>query len=193
MKITLVELFVIATGVLMSACGANASSSVGEDVAVQAAPLSADSSVYFRCNATGWGVDDSTRLSNFAGANVLARTYNVTQSWMLLPGDSCILTETNQVNGWGTSQIYYTASTGSVVVPPGTASLVTQAGGNPTFTVDYSVLGQHRIIANFSVTPPTIQIQSAADACAGVCPGSLRCVLGTNGIPTCVEDPPTGP
>jgi hypothetical protein len=101
--------------------------------------------------------------------------------------------KTNQLDGWGSSQTFYTASSGSVTVPPGTASLAVQAGGNPTFTVDYSVLGSQRIIANFSVTPPTIQIQSAADACAGVCPGSLRCVLMSNGIPTCVEDSPTGP
>src|SRR4051812_33366627 len=147
MKISLIELCVLSTAVVMSACSADAGSASGEDVAVQSAPLSADSSVYFRCNATGWGVDDSTRLSNFAGANVLARTYNVTQAWMLSPGDSCILTETNQVNGWGSRQTYYSASTGTVVVPPGTASLVTQASATPTFTVDYSVLGQHRIIA----------------------------------------------
>lgn len=57
-----------------------------------------------------------------------------------------------------------------------------------------NMLGTHRVIVNFAATPPTIQIDSAASACAGVCPPSLRCALSSpSGIPTCFEPPPTGP
>jgi hypothetical protein len=158
----------------------------------QSAVLGVDEFLYFRSNATGWGVDDSTRLAPFGGG-AFARTYNVTQDWMVSGGDTAIVTRTNQLNGWGTSQTFYGAATQPVVVPA-TATVVPQApGGDAHFKVKYGVLGLHRVIVALSSTPPIIQIDSAASACAGVCPAGLTCSLMSNGIPTCSEPPPTGP
>jgi hypothetical protein len=39
--------------------------------------LGVDQFLYFRSNATGWGVNETTRLSPFGG-DAFARTYNVT-------------------------------------------------------------------------------------------------------------------
>ena len=158
----------------------------------QSAVLGVDEFLYFRSNATGWGVDDSTRLAPFGGG-AFARTYTVTQDWMISDADTAIVTKTNQLDGWGTSQTFYGASGGRMVVP-GTATLVQQApGGDAHFKVKYGVLGLHRVIVALSASPPFIQIDSAASACAGVCPAGLTCSLMSNGIPTCSEPPPTGP
>src|SRR5215472_779866 len=94
---------------------------------------SADSSptFYFRSNATGWGVDETTRLLPFAGS-VLGLAYNVTQPWMVSDADTAIVTETNQLDGWGTSQSFFGASTKKLVVPATASvsdSLVLQQNG----------------------------------------------------------------
>jgi hypothetical protein len=190
-------LLVLMTFTLASAgCVGDGETATSEDLAQQqGAVLGVDEFLYFRSNATGWGVDDATRLVPFAGiANVFSRLYNLADAWIVAGSDTAIVTRTNQLNGWGTSQTFYGPASKLVVVP-GTAPLVAQApGGDAHFAVDYAVLGQHRVIANFAASPPTIQIQSRADACAGVCPPSLTCVLSPPaGIPTCVEPPPTGP
>ena len=167
----------------------------GDDVVLQqSAVLGTDEFLYFRSNATDWGVDDATRMVPFAGPNVFSLVYSVTQSWMITGNDTAIVTRTNQRNGWGTSQIFYGASPKPVVVP-GTAPLIAQSpGGDAHFGVDYSVLGTHRVIVNFAATPPTIQIDSQASACSGVCPAGLTCsLILPSGIPTCSEPPPTGP
>ena len=165
-----------------------------ELVRQQGAVLGVDEYLYLRSNATGWGVDDATRLVPFAGANVFSRVYSVTQSWLVDGNDTAIVTRTNQLNGWGTTQTFYGA-TPRLVLVPGTAPLAAQApGGDAHFAVDYAGLGVHRVIVNFAATPPTVQIDSAASACAGVCPPRLTCsLLLPAGIPTCTEPPPTGP
>ncbi len=141
-----------------------------------------ESYFYFRSNATGWNADANTRLLPFAGAGVVARVFNVTQEWMVSGTDSASLTSTNQQDGWGTTQTSYTTADGGAVVVPSSEAL---AVGSASFSVDYSTLGQHRVIVNTNATPPTIQIDSKASACAGVCPGGLTCSLMANGIPTC--------
>lgn len=157
----------------------------------ESAVLGVDQFLYFRSNATGWGVDESTRLSSFGGG-AFARTYNVTQDWMISDADTAIVTETNQLDGWGTVQIFSGAPGGVVV--PGKATLTPEApGGDAHFKVKYGVLGLHRVIVAASATPPFIQIDSAASACAGVCPSGLVCTLQSNGIPTCSEPTPGGP
>ena len=158
----------------------------------ESAVLGVDEFLYFRSNATGWGVDESTRLSPFGGG-AFARTYNVTQDWMISDADTAIVTQTNQLDSWGTVQIFSGASSGRIVVP-GRDTLTPQApGGDAHFKVKYGVLGLHRVIVAASATPPFIQIDSAASACAGVCPSGLVCTLQPNGIPTCSEPPPAAP
>ena len=177
----------------------SASACLGEDgtagdglATKPSALLGVDQFLYFRSNATGWGVDETTRLSSFGG-DAFARTYNVTQDWMISDADTAIVTETNQLDGWGTSQTFFGAASKRIVAP-GLDTLVVQApGGDAHFKIKYGVLGVHRVIVAPSATPPFIQIDSEASACAGVCPAGLTCSLISNGIPTCSEPPPTGP
>jgi hypothetical protein len=159
------------------------------------AVLGVDEFVYFRSNATGWGVDPSTRLFPFAGIpNVFARLYNVTQPWMVSDVDTATVTRTNQLDGWGTQQTFYRAIGGPVTVPPGGRPIAVNTT-DPHFKIDYSVLGQHRVTTFFTnEVQQAILIESLATACAGVCPGGLICsLLPPAGIPTCSEPPPTGP
>src|SRR5262245_12847807 len=90
---------VLAATAASSACLADAGTN-DETELRQSAVIGVDEFLYFRSNATGWGVDDSTRLSPFGGG-AFARTYNVTQDWMITTGDNAIVTRTNQLNGWG--------------------------------------------------------------------------------------------
>jgi len=183
----------LAAAVLSSACVMETASTDEVVAEQQGAVLGVDEFLYFRSNATGWGVDETTRLFPFAGNNVLARIFNVTESWMLTNPDTAIVTRTNQLDGWGTAQTFYGA-TSKLVTVPGSGTLTPQApGGDAHFKVQYPVLGSQRVIVNFAATPPTIQIDTHASACAGVCPGGLSCVLLQNGIPTCVETNPGGP
>jgi hypothetical protein len=112
---------------------------------------------------------------------------------MISDADTAIVTVTNQLDGWGTSQQFYGASPSPLVVPATEPLTLQTNGGDEHFKVKYAVLGVHRVIVNFAQTPPTVEIQSQADACAGVCPGGLICSLLSNGIPTCSEPAPTGP
>lgn len=183
----------LAVAVGLSSVGCTAETGTTESLGRTNQALDANSVVYFRSNATGWGVDETTRLSTFAGTTTFARTFSVTQPWMITDADTAIVTVTNQVDGWGTSQQFFGASPSPLVVP-NTEPLTLQApGGDAHFKVKYAVMGVHRVIVNFAQTPPTVEIQSQADACAGVCPAGLVCSLLPQGIPTCSEPTPTGP
>jgi hypothetical protein len=187
------SLVVVAVGAAMSVAACGAEVATGDEVeARQSAVLGVDEFLYFRSNATGWGVDDSTRLSPFAGG-AFARTYNVTETWMISDADTAIVTETNQLNGWGTSQAFFGATSKRMVVPARDTLTAQAPGGDAHFKVKYGVLGLHRVIVSLTSSPPLIQIDSAASACVGVCPGDLVCTLQSNGIPTCSEPPRTGP
>jgi hypothetical protein len=179
MKNLLASTLVLLIAGLHTACSVE--SALDEEVSETQEALG-ETYFYFRSNATGWGADSATRLLPFAGAGVVARVFDVTQPWLVSGNDSASLLSTDQLDGWGTGQTYYTtADAGPVVVP----SSETLAIGSANFGVDYSTLGQHRVIVNTNASPPTVQIDSKASACAGVCPGGLTCSLMANGIPTC--------
>lgn len=183
---------------LASGCFVEAGGEAGDDQGItekQGAVLGVDEFVYFRSNATGWGVDDSTRLFPFVGAqNIFSRIYNVTEPWMVSDVDTATVTRTNQLNGWGTSQIFYRA-TGPTPVTPPIGRPIAVTSGDPHFKIDYSSLGVHRVLVFLTnEVQQAIQIQSQADVCAGVCPSGLVCsLLPPAGIPTCNEPPRTGP
>src|SRR5215471_6424620 len=156
----------------------------------ESAVVGVDTFLYFRSNATGWGVDESTRLFTFVGPNVFARTYSGIQPWMISDADTAILTETNQLDGWGTSQTFSGAASKRITVPGTDALAAQQPGGDAHFRVKYRDVGVHRALVNLGVSPATVSIESAADVCATVfCPSRLHCELMTNGQPTCVLDP----
>jgi hypothetical protein len=74
--------------------------------------LNSDEFLYLRCNATGWGVDASTRLQSTAEPDVVTLTYDVEYPYQL--DDSCIFTWTNQLDGWGTLHQAYSKPSPSV-------------------------------------------------------------------------------
>jgi hypothetical protein len=115
-----------------------------------------DTFLYFRSNASGWGADDFSRLRPTLQPNIFLNTFPVTQSWMVASGDNAQFTETNQLNGWGTSQTFSGSSVSPVVVP-GSASFSGSAG----FLVRYPALGTFQVSVDVSATPKTFSIHAA--------------------------------
>jgi hypothetical protein len=116
----------------------------------QSALLNQNEFVYLRCNATGFGVDNTTRLQPTSDPNVGTLTFNVTQTWMLTTGsgDQCIFTLTNQLNGWGSNPSSFTDShPATALVPPADDSVVS---GSPTFLVKYPALGTYTARVNWA-------------------------------------------
>jgi len=162
----------------------------------QGAVIGVDQFAYFRSNATGWGVDESTRLFPFPAPGLFSRLYNVTEPWMVTDVDTATVTVTNQLDGWGTSQTFYRASAGVLQVPPGGSPIAaTPSSVDPHFKIHYSALGLYRVTTFFTnPVQQAILIESQATACSGICPSGLTCsLLPPAGIPTCSEPPPTGP
>jgi hypothetical protein len=132
----------------------------------------ANSFLYFRSNATGWGVDNATRLSQTSSPNVFGRLYSVTESWMITDRDTAIVTETNAFNAWGTSQKFYGASDKLLLVPGQDPLTLQPPGGDAHFKVKYATLGQHRVLVDINpalLSPPQspiITIQACGSAVA---------------------------
>ncbi len=88
----------------LSACAV----STEDEMAVSSkrqAQLGQDTFIYLRCNATGWGVDESTLLAPTEDPDIFTLTFTVDEPWLTEHGgDQCTLTETNEENGWGTWQ-----------------------------------------------------------------------------------------
>jgi hypothetical protein len=56
---------------------------------------------YLRCNSTSWNLDDRSRFS-VADAYGSKLLFRVTEDWMVSGGDTCVITWSNALNGWGT-------------------------------------------------------------------------------------------
>lgn len=118
---------------------------LGESRSAQGSPFF----LYLRCNATGWGVDDQTRMTE-TSLGLFELTYEVTEPWMVSNADTCILTQTDQLNGWGTMQAFFgPARIDRIVVPGGDLLNVQLPGGDAHFEVQYPELGSFHAIANF--------------------------------------------
>ncbi len=112
-------------------------------VATQPAPLY----YYLRCNATNWNVESSNRM--VADGDVVELSYNVNQSWMVSDGDQCIVTRTNQLDGWGTTQVALGPSkTTRLVVPSGNTAATTVVSAGQYFSVRYPALGRYEARLN---------------------------------------------
>jgi hypothetical protein len=105
-----------------------------------------DSYLYLRCNATGWGVDDATRLQPTSDPYLFQLEFDVTQAWMVSGGDQCVFTETPTMNGWGNWQKYYGRRGSATVQVPG-GDLLTN--GQNYFNVKYPALGHYRVTVNW--------------------------------------------
>lgn len=100
---------------------------------------------YLRCNATSWNVEGNNRFVSPADGSPLEVAYSVNRSWMLWSGDQCVVTRTNQLNGWGSSQAHLgSASVATLVVPPGGAASAVLVPGGRYVAVKYPGLGNYR-------------------------------------------------
>jgi hypothetical protein len=136
---------------LLATCGTMSSFGCGvpdepDGYEVLSAPLlESGKFLYLRCNATGWDPGAATRLLPTSTAGRFALTYNVSLPWLVSSPDSCIFTETNQLNGWGSVQTAYSRSPSGTLVVPGGGTLVT-SGAN--FAVRYPALGTYTVTVN---------------------------------------------
>lgn len=148
--------FVISLGGLLpiSACSGNPQSdeALGQDEQA----VGGTSFAYLRCNATRWDIGESNRFKATSDPNVFELSYVVTQPWLVHTPDSCLLTETNQLNGWGTSQTNYQALGGVLNVP---AERQLQVGWQ-NIQVQYQTIGSYR--ATYNVAQRKLSIGSAA-------------------------------
>lgn len=128
---------------LLCSCGSAGDST--EIRKAQSALLGGDTFLYFRCNATGWQPNPSTRLQPTSEPGVFVLTYDVNQPWMVRghgAGDDCVFTETNQLDGWGSAQGYYSSVPIDV---PASASLEARSQNPKNFRVTYPKLGRYSV------------------------------------------------
>lgn len=142
---------------LLSGCGANPNSDV--TATSSSAVVGQDTYLYFRSNATSWNVDSSTRFRPTMDPYVFSMLFDVKQDWMVTNGDNALFTETNQLNGWGTTQTNYGAVHGTVTVPGGD-----YLGGTASFTAKYPALGRYKVTANWMQGMFQIAAASKAEA-----------------------------
>ena len=190
MKTPLSLLLTLGSLAMLGGCAVDGTES-GENVAVVGQTLlDASQHAYLRCNATGWGVDDSSRLKNWIAPGMRVLVFEVTEPWMVSGSDNCEFTVTNQLNGWGTSQTAYAPSDTSVLTPSQPEQVAPVPAGQSThFQIDYAALGKYRALFGAGFDPTVLSIESEAAICsAQFCPSSTHCELSAGGIPTCVFD-----
>jgi hypothetical protein len=129
------------------ACGGRPSQLAGDE----SAALPGSSFYYLRCNGTSWGVDEGSRLAGTGSQ--LSMTIHATQTYMVQSGDTCQLTQTNQLDGWGTSTSQYGLSGTTRLVVPATAPV---AVGTTQFTVRYPQTGDFTATLDLSASTLTI-------------------------------------
>jgi hypothetical protein len=140
--------------VACGACALESDTGTGDFTAQTAqAVLGVDTHLYLRCNATGWDVNDATRLRPTRDPNLFVLNYDVTQGWMVSGSDNCVFTETNQLNGWGSTSSFYTRSPAGTLNAPGESATVT---GATQFAVKYPALGAYRVTFNAQTRKFTI-------------------------------------
>ncbi len=105
---------------------------------------------YFLCSATGWNVNEASRLScDDAQCISYFLDYDVKENWMVSDKDSCLLLKTTQLDQWdGSSEIIGAyverpdepAQIGFMKVPA-----VARFFGHDSIHVQYPSLGRYRI------------------------------------------------
>src|SRR5262245_11315532 len=129
-------------------CGADTGAeSVGTE---RSAVLGVDTHLYLLCNATSWDATASSRLVQTSpSSGLFTLNYQVTQDWMVNSSDSCSIVETNQLNGWGTTQQRYAFRAGQstfVTVPDARALTPAQSS---FFQVKYPAKGAFTATVNW--------------------------------------------
>jgi hypothetical protein len=149
----------VASTLLGAACSSTASPDSHEGVGQSAAALASNVPyLYFECNATGWNISEANRLEPTSDPATFTLTYQVTEPWLVSSPDKCLIVATNQLDGYGTAQVYYSDPHPSVAVTtPGSGSLISS---NQTFAVSYPKMGGYSLTVNsqtntFSIAPAT--------------------------------------
>lgn len=130
--------------ILSAACSSTSSPDRTERVSQAGAALTIGAPyLYFECNATGWSVTEANRLKPTADPATFTLTYIVTEPWLVSAPDKCLIVSTNQLDGYGTSQSYYSDQHPSVpVTTPVTGALV---ASNQTFAVTYPAMSEYTL------------------------------------------------
>lgn len=167
-------------------CGSGAEpSESGRTASVAQGVVGQDEFLYFRCNATSWGVDASSRLQATSSPDTFTLTYEVTEPWMVTGGDNCTLTRTNALDGWGSQQSHFGLREGfSPLVVPDAAPL---SGNTQSMTVIYPELGDYTVSVNFAsgtitIAPAGPTPEAAASANADRFYAYLMARFGWDGI-----------
>jgi murein DD-endopeptidase MepM/ murein hydrolase activator NlpD len=134
---------------LLAACEASPGTDV-VDITREQIGLS-NTHLYLRCNATGFALTNANRLRPTAGGRVATLTFQVTESWMVQNGDTCIITETDVLNGWSSNTKSWT--TGSQLNAPDTKNLSESWN---TFIVRFPSTGTFRAIVDRTANAVTI-------------------------------------
>lgn len=139
-------LLVVAMSGCLGAPADSGSTTADESIGTnKAALLNSDEFLYFRCNATGWDVDESNLFKSTSDPYVFNLVYDVTQPGMTGGGDQCVFTKTNQRDGWGTAQEDYDSRDTPITAPGG--SFLTSHGGQ--ITIQYPHLGRYKATVNW--------------------------------------------
>lgn len=131
------------TGVFGCSAGGD---SEGETGSVAQAVLGVDTYLYLTCNATGWQPGSVTRLQQTSDPTVFTLDVDVRHSYMVSGADDCQLVETNQKDGWGTTQTRYTTRDTTLLSVPASSRLATSS---MHFGVKYPALGRYRATVNW--------------------------------------------
>ncbi len=117
------------------------------------------SALYFRCDATGWNLDQATRMEEVAGTpGVYQLTYQVTATSMTIDGDRCVVTRTeaqggcdgrHHHHGHRLQQKDYRSTTSPVLVPGG-GSLTRAQHHLRRFRIIYPSLGTYVMTVDWS-------------------------------------------
>jgi hypothetical protein len=123
---------------------------------------------YLRCNNTDWGVDEGSRLQATANPQVVALTVNAT-----VLSDPCSVTEVIATgpDQWGTSQTYFTTSSGQSLIVPGSAALVGKTS-EMNFAVKYPSAGAYAATFNTATSTLTIGAAGTIEGRLEQAPGS---------------------
>jgi hypothetical protein len=133
---------------VLSACGCSVDPTESESLGQVAEPLAGQAYYYLTCNATGWQLNDDTRMEDGDPLGIdKVIEFDVTEPWMVSGNDNCAIVATDEYNGWGTEQYRYsTFVDGDPAVlnhvdAPKSGRYITS---DQQFTVNYPKLGRFR-------------------------------------------------
>jgi hypothetical protein len=143
--------------VLLALSGCAGEPQTEDDITVtRSAVVGTDTFLYLTCNGTGWQPNATTRLRSTSDPTVFTVDIDIRQSSMVTGSDDCQLLETNQLDGWGTTQTRYTTRDTTLLKVPASSRLQVST---VHFGVKYPALGRYNARINWQ--QGTISVQAA--------------------------------